>query len=366
MATTSEVALARAVLIHGPLSRSALTSRLGLSAASLTRLAKPLLDAGVLVELGDAPDGTVGRPSRPLDIAPASGGFVGVKLTGDRLFAVATDIRAAALADLEEPLTSTEPAAVVDDIVRAVARLDVSDLRGVGVSLGGLVRDGVVVNAAFLGWQGVDLGAVLAERLGVPVTVENDLVALTEAERWFGLGRDIPGFVLLTIGAGVGYGLVVAGDVVRTPDAGAGTGGHIPLDPDGPLCPAGHRGCAQAILTTDAIATQVSAEAGRPVSFEEALADGNGRAVVDAAADALGRFIALAANLTMQSSIVLAGEGIALYDVAADRVQAAIAHDRDPAATPIVVHVDRTGFGAWARGAAAVAIQSALEGLTLR
>lgn len=65
MLTESENALAEAVLIHGPISRSALTSRLGLSAASLTRLAKPFLDTGLLIELDDVVDGSVGRPTRP-------------------------------------------------------------------------------------------------------------------------------------------------------------------------------------------------------------------------------------------------------------------------------------------------------------
>ena len=67
----SEAALARAVLIHGPLSRSALTKRLSLSPASLTRLAKPLLDSGILIELSDTVDGTVGRPGgRPRPCLP--------------------------------------------------------------------------------------------------------------------------------------------------------------------------------------------------------------------------------------------------------------------------------------------------------
>src|SRR6478609_6811579 len=104
MLTDSEAALARAVLIHGPISRSALTTRLGLSPASLTRLAKPFIDHGILIELDDVADGSVGRPTRPLDISPDAGHFVGIKLTGDRLYAVATDIRASVLAASESPL----------------------------------------------------------------------------------------------------------------------------------------------------------------------------------------------------------------------------------------------------------------------
>jgi predicted NBD/HSP70 family sugar kinase len=370
MVSSGEIAVAQEVLIHGPLSRTALTSRLDLSPASLTRLAKPLIDRGLLVELGDVADGSVGRPSRPLDIAPDAGRFIGIKLTGDYLYAVATGMRADPMAWSEHPLGDRSPAAVLDAVVRSVEELAVTDLTGIGVSLGGFVRDGIVAQASFLEWHNVALADELSRRIGVPVTVENDIVALAEAERWFGPGKDLPGFAIVTIGAGVGYGLVVAGQAVRTADAGAGTGGHIPLSHSGPICAEGHRGCAQALLTAGSIAAQVSTALQRRVSYDEVLelatsGERAARTVVDAAGDALGRFIALAANFTLQPDIVLAGEGVPIYDLVADRVANVIAAERDPLAEPVRIHVDRSGFRAWARGAAAVAIQTAIAGATV-
>lgn len=370
MLTESERALAQAVLIHGPISRSALTTRLGLSPASLTRLAKPFLDRGLFVELDDASDGSVGRPVRPLDVAPGIGRFVGVKLTGESVHAVATDVRASLLATTTLALGSTAPADVVVTIRVALAELGLEQPTGVGVSIGGSVRGATVEFAPFLGWEDEPFGAVLEGAVGAPVTLENDLIALAEAERWFGLGRGIPGFSVITIGAGIGYGLVVHGEVVRSREAGLGLGGHVPLSAHGPVCHLGHRGCAEAMLTSGSIAAQVSASRPRPVGYDEALAlaaDGDpaARTVVDAAADALGRFVALAANLTLQPAVVLAGEGMGLFAVAEDRVRAAIAADRDPRADPIELYVDDTAFTAWARGAAAVAIQAAVERLRL-
>lgn len=361
----NEAALARAVLIHGPLSRRELTTRLGLSPASLTRLAKPLLDSGLLVELDDVADGSIGRPSRPLDIAPNSGCFIGMKLTGDGLYAVRTDIRADLIAEHERPIPDPDPDAVVDEVAAAVMALGAEGLVGVGLGLGGNVHDGVVRRAPFLGWGEVDLGARLERAIGAPVTVENDLVALTEAERWFGAGRGLPGFITITIGAGVGYGLVVGGQVVRTLDAIVGTGGHLPLDPYGPLCSEGHRGCSQAMLSSGSIAAQVSAALGRPVDYDETLrlagaGEPAARAVVAGAGTALGRMIALAANLSLQADVVLAGEGIGLFALAETEIRDAIRAGRSPDAAEVTIHVDETGFRAWARGAAAVAIQSAM------
>ncbi|MDF2575126.1 MAG: MarR family transcriptional regulator [Agromyces sp.] len=370
MLTDSERALARAVLIHGPIPRSALTNRLGLSPASLTRLAKPFLDRGYLVELDDLADGLVGRPVRPLDVAPGLGRFAGVKVTGDALEVVVTDVRAALLAQRTAALETHEPAGVASRIAETIRSLEVEALAGVGVALGGAVDDGTVSYAPFLEWEDVPFAALLEQELGVPVALENDLVALAEAERWFGLGRGIPGFVVLTIGAGVGYGLVVGGEVVRSAEAGLGFGGHIPLNDNGPLCQAGHRGCSQAMLTSGSIAAQVSAAMQRPITYDEALeravaGEPAAAAVVDAAADALGRLIALAANLTFQTAAVLAGEGIGLFEIAEDRVRAAIAAGRDPRAEPVRLYVDDSGFTAWARGAAAVAIQAAVDRLRL-
>ncbi len=370
MLTDSEAALARAVLIHGPISRSALTRELRLSPASLTRLAKPFIDQGIMIELDDVVDGLVGRPTRPLDIAPDSGRFVGIKLTGDRVYAVATDIRASVRSTSERALGGTDPVTVADAIVETVKGLGEVEPAGVGISIGGSVRDGVVEQAAFLGWRDIDLRSELARRLAMPVTIENDLVALAEAERWFGLGRGLQGFSIITIGVGVGYALVVHGEVVHSREAGLGLGGHIPLAANGPVCHAGHRGCAEAMLTSGSIAAQVSAALQRDVGYPEVLAlarsgDPAARTVTDAAADALGRFIALAANLTLQHAVVLAGDGIELFTVTEDRVLAAMHADRDPLADPIEVQVDRSGFAAWARGAAAVAIQDAVARLDI-
>jgi len=370
MLTESEAAVARAVLTHGPLSRRALAARLHLSPPSLTRLTRPLVDAGILIELDDEVDGSVGRPSRPLDISPTAGTFVGVKLTGDHLYLAATDIRAEVCERADRSLTGSTPEHVIDEIVAVVGALGLPDVRGVGVSLGGAVRDGVAVDAPFLGWRDVAFADALAARLDVPVALENDVVALAEAERWFGVGRALPGFAIVTVGAGVGFGLVIDGRTVRTPDAGVGTVGHLPLVADGPPCPEGHRGCAAALLTTTAISSQVSQALRRSVSYDDALSlaradDPAARTVMDAAGDALGTLCALAANLSLQSDIVLAGEGVEAFDLVRDRVEASLARGRERSASAVSIHVDRSGFSAWARGAAAVAIQAAMGRISL-
>jgi predicted NBD/HSP70 family sugar kinase len=363
--------LAREVLIHGPISRAELGRRLGLSPASLTRLSKPFLDLGLFVETGEL-QGATGRPAKPLDVRVDARRFVGIKLTGDSALGVLTDLRASEVRRAERPLPGHEVDTVVSTVAALVDELrDGTGISGVGISIGGNVAgERVVTRAPFLGWRDVALADLVEAAVGVPVTVENDVTALTTAEQWFGAVRGTPSFAVVTIGAGVGYGLVVHDRVVITPDSGLGLGGHLPLDPNGPMCSDGHPGCSTAMLSIPSISAQLGIALGREVEYEEVLeaaAEGHPLAVAitSSAGRALGRMMAWIANIAMVDTIVLSGEGIALWNIARDVAMATLAADRDPEASPVEVHVDDAGFVSWARGAAAVAIQAALGRLRL-
>ncbi len=365
-------ALALDVLLHGPLSRVELARRLDLSAPSLSRLTKPLVDSGLLVEVDDSRsrDPRLGRPQRPLDVVPDAHHFIGVKLTGDVAYGVVTTLRADVVAAAERPLSSASVEAAVAVIAELTATLagKVPSVTALGISIGGRSPDHSLVSTApFLGWLDVPLGELVESATGLPVVVENDLVALTEAEHWFGAGRDVQRFAVITIGAGVGYGLVVGGHVVTGIDAGFGPVGHIPLNATGPVCFAGHRGCSTAMLAIPAICAQVSTALGAPVTYDEVLdlaAEGDpaARRVVDDAGHALGLLCALVGNLTMPEKIVLSGEGIRLVEVARPAIDEAIREVRDVRAEPLDLVVRPGDFSQWARGAAVVAIQTYVLG----
>ena len=374
--TTTEVSdsgreLAREVLIHGPISRAELGRRLGLSPASLTRLSKPFLDRGLFVETAEL-QGATGRPAKPLDVNVDARRFVGIKLTGESALGVLTDLRASAVRRAERRLPGHELDAVVAELATLVDELrDGSRISGVGISIGGNVAgERVVTRAPFLGWRDVALAELVEAAVGVPVTVENDVTALTTAEQRFGAVRGTPSFAVVTIGAGVGYGLVVHDRVVITPDSGLGLGGHLPLDPNGPMCLDGHPGCSTAMLSIPSISAQFGIALGREVAYEDVLAAAAAGhplavAITNAAGRALGRMMATIANIAMVDTIVLSGEGIALWNIVGDVAMTSLAVDRDAEATPVEVHVDDAGFVSWARGAAAVAIQAALGRLRL-
>ena len=365
-AGTSAELLAREVLIHGPISRADLGRRLGLSPASLTRLTSPFLESGLFVEGAEQSAG-VGRPARPLDIRPEALRFAGVKITGTEVLAVRTDLRAQTERGLVRTLPGTSPREVIAAVIAVVEELGgASAFAGLGVTIGGSVdAAGRVRRAPFLRWRDVDLAGPLSAELGLPVALENDVVALTAAEHWFGRGRGLSHFAVLTMGAGVGYGLVVHDRVVAPPAAGLGLGGHFPLDPGGPVCEAGHRGCSTAMLTLPSLTRQLYVATGRELTLAEGFAlahegDEAAARILEDSARALGTMISAIANLAMVDTVILAGEGVALYSEQSALVDAAIAAVRDPDADAPTLLVDDGGLIEWARGAAATAIQRLL------
>lgn len=366
--TGSSQLIAEQLVRFGPQSRSELARRVDLSRASLTRLTKPLLDAGLLVDRGEEQQARTGRPARLLDVVDDAHSFVGVNLTGDAAFGVVTDLRSNVRRSAVVDLDDRSPDQVLDRVADLVDSLRADDLLGVGVSLGGLVQDrSVVVRAPFLGWHDpFEFSRPLADRVATHVVVDNDLLALTRGEQWFGIGRDHDHFAVLTIGAGVGFGLVVHDRIVDSPDAGLGLVADLPLDPLGPRCPAGHRGCGNAMLTIGAIRRQVSLALGGDPSWTEVLdlarhGDPAVSTIIADAGRALGRLVAIIANVAMPRVVVLSGEGVDLADVAADHVAEGIADAREVRAAPIDLRPRDHDFHAWARGAAAAAIQAYVD-----
>ena len=130
--------VAREVVKHGPLSRSETARRLDLSPASLTRLTKPLVETGLLIEGEDRADPQHGRVIRPIDVS-ADLRFIGVKVTLDAVHGVVTSARAVVTERLEAPLKATDPVTVTEAVADVVRLLLAREPRAVavGVALGG-------------------------------------------------------------------------------------------------------------------------------------------------------------------------------------------------------------------------------------
>ncbi|MFD1150292.1 ROK family transcriptional regulator [Saccharothrix hoggarensis] len=347
------------VLIHGAMLRAELATRLRLSRPTLTRATRTLVLAGLLVEGGTELRSSTGRPSELLRVRGEAHHFLGVKLTGDRLFASVTDLTATVVGTAEEPLRSTDPDDVVARIADVAATLPA--VTGIGVTLGGIVHDGVVAQAEFLGWEDVPLVARVAEATGVPTSADNDVQALTSAEQWFGAGAGLTSMALITVGAGVGCGLVVGGRLVEGSHGLPPRVAHILVDPSGPECGYGHRGCASSYLMTHVMLRGLDGPPTYEEAVERALAgDPDAKRVFDDAGYALGVLIGTVANLVDPQKVLLTGDGLPLYEVSAARVRDGIEATFEADTALIDLDVRPFDFSEWARSAAALAIRTTL------
>ena len=150
---------------------------------------------------------------------------------------------------------------------------------GIGAPSPASPETGVVFNAPNMpGWIDVPLGDMLAQRLGLPVVVDNDVNVGTLGEFVYGAGKGRKSMVGIFVGTGVGGALILNGQLVRGARYSAGEVGHTVILPDGPLCGCGKRGCLEALASRTAIERDVRAalDAGRPsILAQLILADNN-------------------------------------------------------------------------------------------
>jgi predicted NBD/HSP70 family sugar kinase len=367
------LAVTQHLLVHGPASRGHLGDRLRLSAASMTRLARSLVEGGFVQERLE-PEPGVGRPRQILSVVPGARHVVGCKLTATTAYGVVCDmlgtVRGTARAKL--PGRTHQPGAggavpvagAVDVVARLTRRLarDVPSLDGIGVSVGGVV-DGrsTVREGTFLGWRDVDLGAALRDRTGLPVVVSNDVAALAREQLWFGAGRTHATFGVITVGAGLGFGVVREGVVLESLIDNGHLLAHAPVTGRGPRCGLGHAGCVAAHLNREDVERHASIAAGRPVTFADlvrARDDGDRAATrrLDDASRALGHVVATFAGALQTTRIVLGGEDVAAVATA---VMTGVidARQRPGTRRPLDISTAPLTFDDWAHGAAVTGIQ---------
>ncbi|SJN40038.1 ROK family transcriptional regulator [Luteococcus japonicus] len=335
--TSRRVALA--VLRRGPVSRAALCGMLGLSAPSLTRLTKPLLASGLLRQGDPVAPTTTGRPALPLDVAAERAHFVGAKFIPGELHLVLTDLKGRVLERRTARGDYSSPEAAVRELATEVRRLTATDPAGIGVSLGASVTDaGEVQGVWFMGWPSVALQEMVTLACGLPCVVENDVNAFTLAEHWFGFGRGSRDFAVLTIGAGVGLGLVCGDELVRGHEGRAGMIGALTLAD-------GRR--VHEVVETRHIKARLS-EAG----------DDGRDAILDDVAQAVGQTVGQACLVSAPERVLVSGEGAALLVGHEEALRDGLARYADLPADAL--RIEALGFDEWARGSAAMAIRAHL------
>lgn len=374
----------------GFIPRVQVARELAVSPATVTTLTSELIDLGLLEEIAAPPreaDSGRGRPAVALGVRAAAHFVVGIKLSDREHTAVIVDFAGNLVADVAQPRTpgQMELAVLVDAteaLVREVcarAGLDAARLSAIGLGVPGFVdaERGLVHWSPILGERHVPLAAAVAARLRLPVHVDNDANLVTLAELWFGAGRKLADFAVVTIEHGVGMGFVLNHRIYRGAKGLGMELGHTKVQLDGALCRCGQRGCLEAYVADYALAREATTalnwggREAQPVSFLlESLYDhakaGNiaARSIFHRA----GRFLALGlanvVNLFDPELIILSGERMRYDYLYANETLAeikALALNTGRPAPKIEIHA--WGDLLWAHGAAALALSKVTEGL---
>jgi glucokinase-like ROK family protein len=284
--------------------------------------------------------------------SPNAGLVVGVDVGGTKTAMLVCDAAGTVLARSVNPTTVGQPDTAAEAIMALVdaalreAGATRADVAGAGVVVPGRIdrERGHVALAVNLGWLDLALGPALEARLGAPVTIENDVRAAAlglHRRRPFG---PVDSLALLAIGTGISAGVVLDGVLHRGVHGLAGEIGHVVVDPEGPPCACGNRGCFETLAAGPALVRRTLAGwDARPVGQDAAAAHpplAGAEAVFAAAAagDATAREVIESAARTVAWGIHL----LALsYDVERIVLGGGVVHAGEPFMAPIRRELDR-------------------------
>ena len=298
---------------HGPMSRADIAKQTGLAPSALTRLMRILIDEGIVEEVGKA-NSSGGRPATLVGLNQSHASSVGIKIERRRVLAARVNLGGAITRRAESPIDDPpDPAAALDTVAGLIDDLLEERALGIGVCVSGFVEPSTGMNlfSPILKWENVGILEALATRFHVPVRVENDVNALALAECWHGAGASYQNFVCITVGEGIGAGVVIGGDVYHGAHGGAGELGHITIDPNGPVCRCRERGCLE-VYASDRFLEEEADRLGFSGIDEMIAAARDGSGDAKDAFTQMGRNLGIGAknlvNLLNPEAIVLGGE----------------------------------------------------------
>jgi predicted NBD/HSP70 family sugar kinase len=360
--------------VNGTASRAELARRTGLSRSTVSTLVSDLRRRGIVVaQPGQfAGEGQPGRPAALLQLDPSAGAAIGVDFDHDRLRVAVSDLSRIVLAEAtarfdvdHDAVGALDLAADLVDQLLAEAEVGRDQLIGTGMALAGPIdhaRAALHKSTVLPGWADVDAGAELERRVGTTVYVDNDANLGALAEVTLGAGRNARFATYIAMGSGVGAGMVVDGRPYRGARGTAGEIGHVVVDPRGPLCRCGNRGCLETVAATGALLELVNASRDRELTVQEMIGEaldgdaGCRRAITDAGR-VVGGVVAGLVNLFSPEMVVIGGDLGAAGELLLEPLREAVKRDALPeAATGLDIVAGELGERANLLGALALVL----------
>lgn len=359
------------------LTRVDIAKRTGLSHSTVSTIVADLERAGLVQSLG-AMASRGGRRPQLIGLRDDSFAQIGVEIGARHVAAVLVDLRGRVLSFEEQrhpvrndPHGTLDTVRALVDAVLKRERYPVRKLTGIGVAVPSPLdpaAPGQLSDLIFPAWKGVDVREELQRGYDVPVFLDNDANLGALAEHWWGAGADASDLAYVKVGAGVGAGYIIRGELYRGSTGKAGELGHVPIDPNGPECVCGNRGCLTTFVGSKELSerARVLFELSEPPALAEIVrrarsGDLTARTLVDDVGERLGMVIGTMLNLLDVSLVVIGGEISTVGDMLLDGLRLAVRKRALPSAvaqTRIVT--SNLGPRAIAVGAATLVLSTAL------
>jgi glucokinase-like ROK family protein len=234
---------------YDPISRIEIAVKTGLNKGTVSSLVSELIKENIIQELGPGLS-SGGRKPILLRFNNKAGFSIGIDIGVNYILVVLTD--------LNGNIVNKEHHKIVDDSFDQVMSLMIDVIRrlidnapdspygivGIGIGVAGIVNvDGEVLFAPNLDWSNVNIKEPLKKEFNLPVLVDNEANAGVIGEKQFGAGKDTSNLLYLSVGIGIGAGIIIDGQLFRGSSAFSGEVGHFSIEPHGLECPCGNKGC---------------------------------------------------------------------------------------------------------------------------
>jgi predicted NBD/HSP70 family sugar kinase len=247
------------ILRGSPLSRAQISESSGLNKATVSSLVQDLIDSSLVREIGRG-ESSGGRKPVMLEFIATSGYAIGIDLGVNYIRGVLTDLQGTIIAEKTSTLRHSKPEPVVEELCRCIAALIAEapkcpyGIVGIGVGVPGLVDDaGSLLFAPNLKWRDVPLKRLLSEHFSLPVTIDNEANAGALGEQKYGAGRQISNLVYVSVGMGIGTGLILHKSLYKGASGFSGEMGHLSVEAHGKPCSCGNQGCWEMYASEQAL-----------------------------------------------------------------------------------------------------------------